>query len=205
VPNKASKNALHLLDVGCGPATASLAVTDLLNSLLVIPELVTPWNDLFYTFNDTSEAGLLAGVTLLGNFRRRSLLTRNPRAALRIHDPETIVAAFPESAERISIPRHRPEAPRDSMLIMSYVVGPLVEKEGVHSIARGIRKIVMSDERRTMGLMLIEDQFHEKQLRSLARELELRVEERTLSLKTYWAENHHEIYTYRYYVVSSSS
>ncbi len=200
-----STGILHITDVGCGPTVVSLAISDLVNTLQNSPALIDKIVSLEYTLNDISSASVSEGIKLLNGFRRRLLTTKRQGCVPQMGEPEALIQTFPDSADNLALRRTQNHNHGKEMLVLSYLIGPLVQKEGKRRTAKGILKVLATSHHKPTMVVLIEDQFHENELRSLSRELGLRVEERSLTQKTYWAENHNETYSYTYYVASTAS
>ena len=117
-------------------------------------------------------------------------------------EPVVLVKAFPDSAPDLASYLSEKHDETDNILLLSYIVGPLTREVGESVVAAGISRVLSVNSRKPAIPVLIEDRFHQDELCLLAKRLGLHVRRRTLTQKTYWADNINSTYTYTYYQAS---
>ena len=139
--NIVSSGHLRILDVGSGPAVASLAVTDMLACLLEHLWGVGEWPkgktvNITYILNDTSSICLGTGQDMLRNyFRMRKERTKSiiNNHMISIHK------AFPDNMSQLQ--RVGLNFGTYDIIIFSYVISPLNEENGFNSLVNGLLNI----------------------------------------------------------------
>jgi ribosomal protein RSM22 (predicted rRNA methylase) len=189
---------LRILDVGSGPAVASLAVTDVLVFLLEYLGCVGGWPksktvNITYVLNDTSSICLGTGQDMLRNyFRMRTEYTKSiiKNYVFSLHK------AFPDNMgqlQRISL-----NFGKYDIIIFSYVISPLNEENGFNSLVRGLFNIERLCSYRGRVLIL-QDKFQTSLVRRMSKAIGISSEKKVLTQQVYPKRNDNETYTYVYY------
>jgi len=132
---------VRFLDIGSGPAVASLAITDILSCILecsrdlgVMP--ISNGVKVLYVLNGTSSICLGTGISVLKNYLR---VSRNHGRGANDNQIIAIQKAFPDNINqlrRIS----RNFGPYD-IVTFSYVVVSLNEEGGIRNLVNGLLKV----------------------------------------------------------------
>jgi len=195
--NLLDKRELNVLDIGCGPAVASLAITDMLTCILkhlegMSLQAYTKEIRIRYILNDTEGLCLGVGQQLLENYFRLS------RQHGRLHQNGmfAIEKAFPSSM--IQLKRLYDNVGPYNITNLSYVVNPLNEKEGLRNLSSGllqIEKLCSASGR----ILILQDRFSGSLMRKIARAVGQSCGKRVLSQHVYSTGNSNALYTYSYY------
>lgn len=189
---------LRILDVGSGPAVASLAITDMLASILGHLKDMGEWPKgkivkVTYVLNDTSGICLGTGQRMLTDHFHIS--RRYNRGIAR---SRTIIVqkAFPDNMNQLR--RVRLNLGTYDIAIFSYVVSPLNEDKGFDSLVRGLLNIEKLCSRN--GRMLIlQDRFKASLIRQISKAIGISSHKEDLTQYVYPNRNTNETYTYSYY------
>jgi ribosomal protein RSM22 (predicted rRNA methylase) len=189
---------LRILDVGSGPAAASLAITNVLVCVLEHLKGVGEWPKdkmvkVEYVLNDTSGICLGTGHSMLSDYFR--IIGRNNTEI--IHSRTTrLQKAFPDNMNQLRWIAHN-LGPYD-IVTFCYVVSPLNEDKGFDGLVNGLLEI----ERlcNMYGrILILQDRFQVALVRQMSRAIGVssRKEESTQAI--YPNKNTNETYTYTYY------
>ena len=189
---------LRILDVGSGPAVASLAITALLRCVLEGVIHLGYWPKarvvkVTYLLNDISPICLGTGQRMLADYFSLSTSSGSPVAHnLTISMRE----AFPDNMYKIRwIAR---SLGGYDMTVLSYVVMPLGEDSGLNALANGL----LSIEQLCSGtgrILLVQDKYNESFMRRLGKAIGVSVHKQELTQEIYPDRNSYETYTYTYY------
>lgn len=195
--NLLDKRELNVLDIGCGPAVASLAITDMLTCILrhlesISLQAYTKEIRIRYTLNDTESLCLGVGQQLLENYFRLS----RPHGRLHQNGIFAIEKGFPSNM--IQLKRlHDNIGPYD-ITNFSYVVNPLNEEEGLRNLSAGllqVEKLCSASGR----ILILQDRFSGSLMRRIVRAIGQSCRKRVLSQHVYSTGNSNALYTYSYY------
>ena len=189
---------LRILDIGCGPAVASLAITELLACILRHLKDLGKWPKgkaikIDYVLNDTSAICLGTGQHMLASyFNASGRLDRGviPGQMLRIQK------AFPDDINQIQ--RIRLKLGAYDITILSYVISPLDEDKGFEALIRGLKdveKLCNRDGR----ILILQDKFQAALVRQVSKALGISNSKEGLTQQIYPSRNMNENYTYLYY------
>lgn len=189
---------LRVLDIGSGPAVASLAIMDLLRHTLCAAEspgipLCPPVFRMVHVLNDTSPICLTTGTRMLADYfqygRERGSLVSDSRVF-------TLRTGFPGNVSEI----HRLAFALGGydLILLSYAMNPLVEGCGLRSLVTGVRALerLCTPNGR---VLIIQDKFQEPLVRAVARALGVQHRKQILTQEIYPSRGSHDIYTYTYY------
>ncbi len=189
---------LRVLDIGCGPAVVSLAITDLIDSLmkiLVETGQLSRLNslELTYVLNDTSPICLGMAKQMLAQYlslQQYSPLNVMPRIVLGIEK------GFPENMKQLR--RVGQNYGSFDVASLSYVITPLTEQRGVTSLA-GDLSLLGSLCAKNGCVVILQDKFKGEVIRRLGRILGATVRQREYTQQVYSNRNPNETFTYSYY------
>jgi hypothetical protein len=189
---------LRILDVGSGPAVASLAITDMLYYILEYLEYVRevprggPMR-LTHVLNDTSGICLGTGQHMLANYFR----TRG-RGARRVASDRIIgiQRAFPGNIGQLR--RLRSNLGAYDIIVFSYVISPLDENEGFADLVQGLLNVekLCRDNGR---ILIAQDKYETSLIRRVSRAIGARSSKQSLTQHVYPKRDKNETYTYTYY------
>lgn len=195
---KLREGQLNILDIGCGPAVGSLAVTDL---VMCIMKNLRTWNHggmkskvkVTYVLNDTSDICLGTGRVLLRNYLNLNRVRLENRV---IGNLISIGAPFPSNLRQLK--RIRDNVGNYDLIIMSYVVIPLDENfEGEQLLDAFGNIFHLCDS--SGRVLIVQDQFRETLVRKVSKMIGERFEKRTLRQHVYSSENGNSCQTYKYF------
>ena len=192
-----SDEFLNLLDIGSGPAVASLAITDMLACMLrhlegISLQAYAKEMRIRYVLNDTAGICLGVGQQMLENYFR---LNRQ-HGQLHQDGMFAIEKGFPSNM--IQLKRlHENIGPYD-ITNFSYVVNPLNEEEGLKNLSAGllqVEKLCSANGR----ILILQDRFSVSLMRRIVRAIGQSCRKRVLSQHVYSTGNSKAIYSYLYY------
>jgi hypothetical protein len=188
---------LRILDIGAGPAVASLGMIDMVHRttdnedcrIWICPRVV----QMVHVLNDTSPVCLITGkrmITACHEQEKRfgSVLTGN-----RVF---TLSTAFPANMHQIQ--RMALFLGGYDIIILSYVVNPLADDYGLRTLATAVRALERLCRPRGR-ILVVQDKFQESLIRSLAQLLKVEYREQTVTQEVYPLRGGNETYTYTYY------
>jgi hypothetical protein len=189
---------LRILDIGSGPAVASLAFTDMLSCLIENLEYIGEWSkgktvNIMYVLNDTSSICLGTGQDMLRNYFR--LRTGNTTSIINDH-MISIRKAFPDNMNLLK--RVRLNLGTYDIIIFSYVISPLNEESGFNGLVKGLLNIEKLCSHRGRVLIL-QDKFQTSLVRRMSQAIGISSEKQELTQEVYPKRNDNETYTYVYY------
>jgi ribosomal protein RSM22 (predicted rRNA methylase) len=180
-----TKRQIVVLDVGSGPAVASLALLNILS------QMDTSGLSLKIILNDTSKICLQSGQRMVNAFLR-SKIAQMPTVELQLLNTP-FPASFP------AIKRSVRRWGKVDFLFFSYVLVPLKEELHHAKIQEAIKSVKSKlCESNTIGLIL-QDRFHESLIRTVGDNLGLTTRKCTFQQKVYDPENENNCHTYTYY------
>jgi SAM-dependent methyltransferase len=188
---------VRILDIGCGPAVASVGMIDLVHSAMYA---VDPFARvrrhtvrMTHALNDISPICLTTGKRLLSAWH-----DREGGSDARVHDGGvfTLPTPFPDNMHQIR--RLASFLGGYDLIILSYVLNPLEDDHGLRTLAAAVRNLESLCRPRGRVLVL-QDKFQELRVRHLARLLNVEHQEQTLTQELYPPRGESETYTYTYY------
>jgi ribosomal protein RSM22 (predicted rRNA methylase) len=195
--NLLDNRELNVLDIGSGPAVASLAITDMLACMLrhlegISLQAYAKEIGMRYVLNDTAGICLGVGWQMLENYFR---LNRQ-HGQLHQDGMFAIEKGFPSNM--IQLKRlHENIGPYD-ITNFSYVVNPLNEEEGLKNLSAGllqVEKLCSANGR----ILILQDRFSVSLMRRIVRAIGQSCRKRVLSQHVYSTGNSKAIYSYLYY------
>lgn len=188
---------LQILDIGSGPAVASLAITDMLYSVFDILHSQSKFHyhnkaDITYILSDPEDICLGTGKQMLTGYLSGNQNTRcyvNGRVI-------TVEKPFPDNLAPLG--RISNNIGEYNIVCMSYVIIPMFENDGIPFITKGINSLIpyCNSESR---ILITQDRFREILIRRLASALRVRCEKSDMTQKVYDQENSNQVHTYTYY------
>jgi ribosomal protein RSM22 (predicted rRNA methylase) len=189
---------LRILDVGCGPAVASLAITDMLGYILEylrytggLPK--SRFLNITYVLNDTSGICLGTGQRMLTDYFRICRAYNKRTMRLR-----TICKQEPFPSNMKQLRRIRNNLGAYDVAVFSYVVVPASEEEGLYDFINGlwsIEELSNADGR----ILILQDKFQAALVRRMSRAIGVSAHKAKLTQAIYPRRNANESYTYSYY------
>jgi len=189
---------LKILDVGSGPAVASLAITDMLSCTISHLEKLGEWPNhnvikITYVLNDTSGLCLGTGQHMLtdyfcfGRINDRRIITDRIIS---------IQKAFPANLHQLR--RIKYNIGTYDLIVFSYVISPLNEDEGFKGLIDGLLKTreLCSHNGR---ILILQDRFQKSLLRRISEAIGTSSNKHELTQCVYPKRNENEAYTYTYY------
>jgi len=189
---------LRILDVGSGPAVASLAITNMLVCILEYLKDVGEWPKgkmvkVEYVLNDTSGICLGTGQRMLNDYFH--ITRRNNTRS--IHSRTTIIQkAFPDNMNQLRRIAHN-LGPYD-VVTFCYVVSPLNKDKGFDGLVNGlldIERICNIDGR----ILILQDRFQAELMWRISKAIGVSSRKEELTQQVYTSINNGETYTYTYY------
>jgi ribosomal protein RSM22 (predicted rRNA methylase) len=195
--NSLKDGKFSILDIGSGPAVASLAITDMLACVfrnVINKGGLNNVNEIKinYFLNDTSGICLGMGQELLRNY-----FSLNIRENTKLFHERTISlqTGFPANMNQLMrIYRHF--GPYD-LINFCYVINPLNEQIGLRKIIDGIRQ-AESLTCPVGRILILQDRFSESLIKKISRGLNEPCQESELTQVLYPKTDEKRIYTYSY-------
>ena len=189
---------LRILDIGSGPAVASLAISDMLKYILRNIREEENWSmdkrlDMDYVLNDTSSICLGTGQRMLADYFR--IIGRQAGAMVRGRTI-SIQRAFPDNMHQIR--RIMLNLGFYDIIILSYVVSPLDEHAGLSDLLAGLRDIETFCSRRGR-VVILQDKYEKTLMGQIGRALGEPCRRKESRQEIFPIRNIKEAYTYWYY------
>jgi hypothetical protein len=190
--------SLRLLDIGSGPAVASLAVTDMLGCIVEYLKGLGEFPkggavNVTYVINDTSWMCLGTGQSMLENY---FLIGRRPGARIIHKHTIRIQRPFPENLNQIRRIAHN--FGRFDMAIFSYVVVPLDQESGLDNLVTGLMDTELLCDREGR-MVILQDRFNASRMRRIGRKLGVSVQKEKSLQQLYPRSATWPTYVYSYY------
>lgn len=189
---------LRILDVGSGPAVASIAITDTLSYILKNLKERGEWPkgkivNVDYIVNDTSSICLGTGKHIIADYFRISRRSNNGVSLNHIID---VQKSFPENFSQLQ--RIKSKAGSYNIVIFSYIANVLVEKKGFTSLVNGIlgsEKLCCQNGR----IFILQDKFQEALIKRVSKAIGIFYNTEESTQEVYPNRDTNETYTYSYY------
>lgn len=189
---------LQILDVGCGPAVASLAIADMLGYILEYLRYTgglprSRFLSITYVLNDTSNICLGTGQRMLTDYFRIRRAYNKGAMKLRticVQEP------FPSNMRRLR--RIRNNLDTYNIVVLSYVIVPVSEEEGFDDFVNGlwsVEELSNTDGR----ILILQDKFQADLVWRMSGAIGVSAHKTKLAQKVYSRRNDNESYTYSYY------
>lgn len=188
----------HILDIGSGPAVASLATTDMLAYIVKGLRTIGDWPgsktvEVTYVLNDTSRICLAVGQRMLTDYfqRKRAYGTAVIRGRT-----FTVQRPFPHNMDQIG--RIARNVGTYDIAILSYVLGPLIEDNGLSALVNGlfsVEQLCTHDGR----ILIVQDKFKGALMRRVSAALGTSTRREELTQEIYPDREIGKTNTYSYY------
>jgi SAM-dependent methyltransferase len=189
---------LRILDIGCGPAVASLAVYDIMNGIVLGQDSIgsvlrSQIPRVTHVLNDTSRICLGVGKHMIAQY----LLPGMRRLGNPSEDPIlTLASPFPDNLHQIR--SWATTLGNFDIVFLSYVVGVLADHYGLEKVVHAVSQL--EELRQPYGRMvIIQDRFQFSLMERIARRLGVQCNERTVTHEVYPRRGDDQKYTYTYY------
>ena len=184
-----SNGYINILDIGSGPAVASLAIADLIRCITEVLyeiKIVDPKVFLSFVLNDTSDICLGLGKEILFNYFQRT----SNSSCVSIDKAFFINKQFPETFSQFE--RISKNLKPFNIVNFSYVIVPLDEQDvDISSEIMNFKKVCAKDGQ----ILIVQDKYNEE----LIRRVENNAEKRSITHLVYSQQNDNDSYTYEYY------
>ncbi len=185
------RGRVSIVDIGSGPAIASLALLDLLDHAAESGILAVRGKlRITAVLNDVSDACLNVGQKLLEDY-----FCQNSRCSVQKIIPVSV--PFPRSIVQLSRVS-RLFGPYD-VCCMSYVLDLLEEQSGLKQVCDGIRQLSGLFSRADNQVTILTDRFHESLHKRASRELGGQAEVTNIKQKVYDTDNSNLEHTYTFF------
>lgn len=189
---------LRILDIGSGPAVASLAITNILVYLLEYFNTTGVWSagkaiKVDYVLNDTSGICLGTGQRMLADYFR---INRRHNNTIIQNRTISIQKPFPDNINQLR--RIKFNLGGYDSVIFSYVISPLSEDKGFSTLANGLLQMEELCSRHAR-ILILQDKFQEKLVRQISRSMDISSRKEESTQEVYPRRNTNETYTYSYY------
>lgn len=193
-----SRRHLHLLDLGCGPAVGSLAISELVRSILSnaiseprhgrqMPVTIS------YVLNDTSDVCLGTATEFLDHYLQ--VVQAQSRFRL-VGTRFAVEKPFPSNLNQLA--RLQKHIGAYDFIVMSYVAIPLEDGLEREELMEGLHRL--RDLCGSRGkLIIIQDQFRRPLVSRISRMIGQQFSERTLRQYVYSSDNRNSVQSYSYF------
>lgn len=186
---------LNILDIGSGPAIASLAVIDMLNNIFGYTENVNPLRKLdnIHTnivLNDAVKVCLGTRKELLQAYFKSTRCDLSKKTILQ-SDKE-----FPSNIKQLK--RIANNYGKFDLVILSYVIIPLSEQDNIEIIADAIRD-AESFSNRNGRILILQDRFRKNLVDRLTKAIGREYKKEELIQQVYSPDNSNEYHKYEYF------
>ncbi len=188
---------LRILDIGCGPAVASLAITDLLACIFEHREDIDNWPKaetvkITYILNDISGYCLGSAQRMLSDY---FAFSKKHNRGIVHSQTISVQKAFPTNMNQLG--RVKRNLGTYDIITFSYAIVPLDEDNGLSDIANGvlnIEKLCTPNGR----ILVLQDKFKAPLMRRLSRAIGTSSHQEELTQHVYPSRNTNETRTYTY-------
>ena len=189
---------LQILDVGSGPAVASLAITEILTCIIKRLVYMGKWPKsktvkITYVLNDISGICLGTGQQMLTDYFRISMRDNSEVAR---SQTISIQKAFPDNMNQLRRIMFN-LGPYD-IAIFSYSILPLSEDKGFKGFVDGLLNIEKFCNHKGR-ILILQDKFQTSLVRRMSRAIATSTNKQVLTQYVYPKRNENETYTYTYY------
>jgi len=189
---------LRILDIGSGPAVASLAITDMLVYILKYLKNLDDWPKgkvikVTYVLDDTSGICLGIGQRMLTDYFQ---ISREYKTGVVHGRMISAQKAFPANMNQLR--RIARNLGTYDIVTLSYVVVPLNEDDGLNNLVNGLLntgRLCNPNAR----ILIVQDRFSASLMRRISRAVGKTSHKEKLTQYIYPRRNANETYTYSYY------
>jgi SAM-dependent methyltransferase len=189
---------LHVLDIGCGPAVVSLAITELLDSLVKILIETGQWSrprilELTYILNDTSPICLGVAKQMQEQYfglQQYSQINLVPNTVFGVEK------GFPDNLQQLR--RIAQNYGSFDVASLAYVITPLTEQSSITGLASDVSLLGSLCAEKSC-IVILQDKFKGELVRRLGRMLGATVRRREYTQQVHSNRNPNETFTYSYY------
>ncbi len=183
---------LNILDIGSGPAVASLAITDILVGVLKTLEL-NKMVSINYILNDPINICLGVGKDLLNSY---FLTLKKGKTGICNNIILAIAQKFPSNVKQLA--RINKNYGEYSIVNFSYVATPLREQETLNEIRNGFSQIESMSSPKGK-ILILQDKYKESLIKSITKEIGESYKEKHLNQYVYSSDNSNEVQSYTYF------
>jgi len=190
--------SLRILDIGSGPAVASLAITEMLVSILKHLKKLDDCPkgkvvNINYVLNDTSGICLGTGQRMLTNYFQ---MMNKHRTGIVHGRTISVQKAFPDNMNQLR--RIEFNIGKYDIAILSYVISPLKEEKGFDHLIYGLSNIEKLCDHNGK-ILILQDRFQATLMRRLGKVICVSCHKEELTQQIYPNRNANKTYTYSYY------
>ncbi len=193
-----SSGSIQILDIGSGPAVASLAITELLSCIIDYLVHIGKYPKhrslkITYVLNDTATICLGTGRHMLSHYFK----IKNAHQG-RIVNGQTmsINNAFPDNMRQLQ--RIKNNIGAFDIITFSYVVIPLNEDNGFNNLISGLLSIEEFCSRNGV-ILILQDRFRESLIRRIGKAIGVSTHKEEMAQQIYPDRNTSETHEYSYY------
>ncbi len=183
---------VNILDIGSGPAVASLAITDILVGVLKTLEL-NKMVSINYILNDPINICLGVGKDLLNSY---FLTLKKGKTGICNNIILAIAQKFPSNVKQLA--RINKNYGEYSIVNFSYVATPLREQETLNEIRNGFSQIESMSSPKGK-ILILQDKYKESLIKSITKEIGESYKEKHLNQYVYSSDNSNEVQSYTYF------
>ncbi len=183
---------VNILDIGSGPAVASLAITDILVGVLKTLEL-NKMVSINYILNDPINICLGVGKDLLNSY---FLTLKKGKTGICNNIILAIAQKFPSNVKQLA--RINKNYGEYSIVNFSYVATPLREQETLNEIRNGFSQIESMSSPKGK-ILILQDKYKESLIKSITKEIGENYKEKHLNQYVYSSDNSNEVQSYTYF------
>lgn len=193
----ARSRRLRILDIGSGPAVASLAITNMvariLDNLRYGNEKLQHKVKVDYVLNDTSSICLGTAQRMLTDY---SHIVRRHNNAVIQNQTLSIQRPFPDNINQLE--RIASNLGTYDITVLSYVISPLSEDKGFGTFVNGLSRIeqLCTNQGR---ILILQDRFQEALVRQVSESIGVPMQQEEATQEIYPKRNDNETYTYSYF------
>lgn len=189
---------MRFLDIGSGPAVASLAITNILVYLLECFNATEGWPTgkaikADYMLNDTSAICLGTGQHMLADYFR---INKRHNNTIIQNRTISIQKPFPDNINQLR--RMKFNMGNYDSVIFSYVISPLSEDKGFSTLVNGLLQMEELCSRHAR-ILILQDIFQEKLVKKISGAMDISSRKEESTQEVYPRRNTTETYTYSYY------
>jgi len=192
-----SVSDVNIIDLGSGPAVASLAITSLVSQCLAARGL-GQFAKVNYILNDTSSVCLEAGERMLRSyFRRERFSYRAHGLPASLGEVSLLREPFPKSLR--SIHEKCAEGFHYTFLVAGYLLAPLDQNLDLSRSANSLLALRQFVNKSGGCTLVLQDKYHEEQIRQFGALLGASVRKERSSQKAYSSTESRSSATYAYF------
>ncbi|MBN2183341.1 MAG: hypothetical protein JW715_15635 [Sedimentisphaerales bacterium] len=191
-----NRGQIKILDIGSGPAVASLAITDIVRVLIEYLQSIGGFSkngkiEIDYILNDTSFICLGIGRDMLRNY-----FVRRCNKSLFNKHLFTVDKPFPANINQIE--RIKSNVGAYDLVICSYVLLPLIDDNKIKNVVRGLLDVesLCSSKGR---FLILQDKYQKSLIQQISRAIGMSSKKEESHQYIFPKRNDNETYNYSYY------